>query len=358
MTVHLLRAADPALRAQALDQLVATLLGDDDRSFALEDHAVPARGDTDATSEGRAAVVAAVVNAASSPPFMTSRRVVVLRNVEDLTADDAAPLVRYLDDPLETTALVIVPGGGKLTPSLAKALEAANAQAVGPGSERTGDVLDARLETAGLKLRPDAKRAVATRLGEDSGRVGAFVDLLASTFGPGAVLDLDDVAPYLGEAGAVPVYALANAVEAGDVAGALETLERMLTVTSPRQPKPMHPLQVMGLLHNHYRRLARLDDPDVVDERTAVAALGGKVKPYPARKAWEQARALGSDGIREAFTRLHQADIDLKGARAIPEDVVMEVLVARLAGLSARSGRRAGAGAGRGRPAPAKRSRR
>jgi hypothetical protein len=126
-------------------------------------------------------------------------------------------------------------------------------------------------------------------------------------------------------------------------------------VTSPRQPKPMHPLQVMGLLHNHYRRLARLDDPDVVDERSAVAALGGKVKPYPARKAWEQARSLGSGGIRQAFARLHQADLDLKGVRAIPEGVVMEVLVARLAGLAGRSGRRGGARSG-GRPSGARSS--
>ena len=162
-------------------------------------------------------------------------------------------------------------------------------------------------------------------------------------------------APAGREAGSVPVYALANAIDAGDVAGALETLHRLLTVTSPRQPKPLHALQVMGLLHNHYRRLARVDDPDVVDERSAVAALGGKVKAYPARKALEQARAIGSDGIREAFARLHQADLDLKGARAIPEGVVMEVLVARLAGLSARSGRRPSQGRRGGPPRRARR---
>jgi DNA polymerase-3 subunit delta len=180
--------------------------------------------------------------------------------------------------------------------------------------------------------------------------------VLASTYGAGAALDAEDVEPYLGEAGAVPVYQLANALDAGDVAGALETLHRMLTVTSPRQPKPMHPLQVTGLLHSHYRRLARLDDPDVTDERAAVAALGGKVKPYPARKALEAARRLGSNGLREAFARLHQADVDLKGARAIPEDVVLQVLVSRLAALSARTGGRASGGSRR-KPAGARRSR-
>ncbi len=357
MSVHVVRAGDPALRSRALEQLVDELLGADDRSLALEDFAVPARGDADNSAEGRSAVVAQIVNAASSPPFMTERRVVVLRNPDDLTADDAAPLVRYLENPLDTTALVLVPEGGRITTALGKALDAAGAQSFGAGSERTEDVLQDQLRAADLHLRPDARRAITERLGEDAGRVAAIVDVLASSYGPGATLDVDEIEPYLGEAGSVPVYALANAIDAGDVPGALETLHRLLTVTSPRQPKPLHPLQVMGLLHNHYRRLARLDDPDVVDERSAVAALGGKVKPYPARKALEQSRAIGGRGIREAFARLHQADLDLKGVRAIPEDVVMEVLVARLAGLSARSGRRprppsARSGAG----APARRS--
>jgi DNA polymerase-3 subunit delta len=356
MTVHVVRAADPALRSQALEQLVDALLGGDDRSLALEDLAVPTRGDADNSAEGRAAIVAAVVNAASSPPFMTARRVVVVRNPDDLTADDAGPLLRYLADPLDTTALVLVPGGGRLTAGLTKSLEAASAETVGAGSERTDDVLQEQLRSSGLHLRPDARRAVTTRLGEDAGRVAALVEVLSSTFGSDATLDVDDVEPYLGEAGSVPVYMLANAIDAGDVGAALETLHRLLTVTSPRQPKPLHPLQVMGLLHNHYRRLARLDDPDVVDERAAMAALGGRVKPYPARKALEQSRALGSNGIREAFARLHQADLDLKGARAIPEDVVMEVLVARLAGLSARSGRRPATQGGRSRGGGAARS--
>lgn len=356
MTVHLVRGGDPVLRAQALERLVDELLADDDRTLALEDLAVPTRGEGDATADGRATVVAAVVNAASSPPFMTQRRVVVLRNADELTADDAKPLVEYLSDPLETSALVLVNSGGRMSAPLAKALSAAGAQEVGPRSEKTDDVLADVLARADVHLHPKARRAVVERLGEDAGRVGALVDVLASTYGAGAALDAEDVEPYLGEAGAVPVYQLANALDAGDVAGALETLHRMLTVTSPRQPKPMHPLQVTGLLHSHYRRLARLDDPDVTDERAAVAALGGKVKPYPARKALEAARRLGSNGLREAFARLHQADVDLKGARAIPEDVVLQVLVSRLAALSARTGGRASGGPRR-KPAGAGRSR-
>ncbi len=64
------------------------------------------------------------------------------------------------------------------------------------------------------------------------------------------------------------------------------------------------------------------------------------MKEYPARKALDGARALGVDGLRQAFDALHQADLDLKGARGIPPDAVMEVLVVRLARLTRASGRR------------------
>ena len=127
-----------------------------------------------------------------------------------------------------------------------------------------------------------------------------------------------------------------------------------MTVTSAKQPKPMHPLQIMGVLTGQYRRVLRLDDPQIRGEADAVAALGGKVKPFPAKKALSQARALGSDGIRRAFDALAKADLDLKGASGIPEEAVMEVLVVRLCRLASDAGARGGRGGAR-RPAGARR---
>jgi DNA polymerase-3 subunit delta len=342
---------DPVLQAEALDQLLAELVGDDDPSLAVEELTVPGRaapgeGESDAPTgaPGRAEVVATALNAAQSPPFMTARRVVVLREGGNLSKQDAEPLIEYLEDPMDTTTLVLVVGGGRPPKSLTDALRAAEAVSVGPASERTGDVLAQQLEDDGIALEPEAAKLVASHLGEDAGRVPQLVELLTSAFGSGATLDAADVEPYLGDAGSVPGYLLTNAIEAGDMAGALETLRRMLTATGPGQPRPMHPLQVMGMLHSYYRRVARLDDPDIGSPRDAVAALGGRIKEYPARKALEAARALGREGLRQAYDYLFAADLDIKGARAIPEDGVMEVLVARLAALHGRA-----RGAGRGR---------
>jgi DNA polymerase-3 subunit delta len=350
-SVYLVKGSDPTLRNRVLDGLLGEILGDDDRSLALEEVTIPGRAgagdDADAAGpasgaagggEGREAAVAAVLNAVSSPPFMTAQRVVVVRDTGALTAPDADGFVRYLDDPLDTTVLVLVAGGGTMPPALTKKLREVGVDERAPDSEKTSDVLVGTAHDAGVLLKADAAKLITSHLGDDAGRVAAVVDVLDAAFGSGVQLTADDVAPYLGETGGVPSYQLTNAIESGDSATALEVLHRLLTASSPQQPKPMHPLQIMGVLTNYYRRILRLDDPSLRTPADAVAALGGKVKEFPARKALDQARALGTDGIRQAFDALYQADLDLKGARGIPEDTVMEVLVVRLARLAARSG--------------------
>jgi DNA polymerase-3 subunit delta len=345
---YVVRASDPVLRSRAAQVLVDELVGEEDRTLVVEEFTVPSktRGGSDddsgpPTDEGaRIPVVSAIVNAAESPPFMTSRRIVVVRDFEQLTADEAGPLAAVLADPLETTVLVFVAGGGRAPKSLLDALK--DAEVVGPDSEKTSDVLAAELDRVDLKLDGEATRAVAQRLGDDAGRAAALVDVLVAAFGPGVTLGAADVEPYLGEAGSVPVFQLTNAIEEGQVAGALAILDRLLTVTSARQPKPMHPLQILGMLQSRYRKLLRVDDPAIGTVAEAHAALGGKGSTFPAKKALEASRALGPDGLRRAIDSLYQADLDLKGASAMPEDAVLEVLVARLAALHSRSTSRAG----------------
>jgi DNA polymerase-3 subunit delta len=349
MSIYVVRGADPVLRSRATADLVDGLLGADDRSLAVETFDVPATKEGGEPADAsRSAVVAAIVNAAQSPPFMTAHRIVIVRDYEALTAAEAEPIVSVLDDLLDTTVLVFVSAGaGRVAKALGDALKPA--ETVGSATTSTADALAEALAEAELTFRNDASAAVVEHLGEDAGRVAAVVDLLASTYGPGSTLTADEVRPYLGESGSVPAYELTNRIEAGDIAGSLDTLHRLLSATSSRQAKAMHPLQALGLVHARYKRLLRLDDPSITSTNDAHAVLGGKGSTYPAKKALEASRALGSDGLRTAVEHLQRADIELKGATALPEDAVLEVLVARLAALHGR--RTSGAARSRGRGA-------
>ena len=73
----------------------------------------------------------------------------------------------------------------------------------------------------------------------------------------------------------------------------------------------------------------------VVDE---IKAMGGEAIGNGDNVAdWEGSQRLGTVGIRRAYDALVTADLDLKGARAIPADVVAEILVTRLTVLSGRA---------------------
>ncbi|MSO37219.1 MAG: hypothetical protein EXQ69_03095 [Acidimicrobiia bacterium] len=353
MAAYVVKVTDPALRSQVLGDLLDRLVGDEDRGLVVETFTVPKGSGTDGdgdvvvppsdsggTDDGRAggesSVVSGIVNAAQSPPFMTAKRIVVVYDHGQLTVVDAEPVVTALDSLLDTTDLVFVAGTGRVAKNLADALK--SAEVVGADSEKTQDVLVTELARVGLSFRNDASKLVTEHLGEDAGRLPALLDLLAATFGPGVTLTAADVEPYLGDTGSVPTYMLTNAIEEGDVASALETLNRLLTVTSPRQPKPLHPLQVLAILAGRYRRFLRLDDPSIRTTEDAHAALGGKGSSFPAKKALSASRSLGIEGMRQAVDLLHQADLDLKGATALSGDAVIEVLVARLAALHGRSG--------------------
>jgi DNA polymerase-3 subunit delta len=357
--VYLVKGGDPILRDRELARLLDERVGDEDRTLLVEEYTVPAKAgaaggpDDDAPAEdvaGAGPIVAAVVNAAQSPPFMTTKRIVVVRDYEALPADSVAPIVTVLGDLLDTTDVIFVAGaGGRVVKALADALSDANVR--GGSAEKLTDVLQGELDRAGLSLRGDAARVVIAHLGDDAGRIGALVDLWASTFGAGANLEVDDVTPYLNDVGSVRPFELTNRIEEGDVAGALEVLHRLLTVTSATQPKPMHPLQVLGILAGRYRKLARLDTDAVTTVDDAHRVWGGK-SSYPAKKALEATRALGPDGFARAFAELHRADVGIKGATGLSEGAVLEITVARLANLhrgGGRGSRGAPARSGRGR---------
>jgi DNA polymerase-3 subunit delta len=358
--VYLVKGGDPILRDREVARLLDERVGSEDRTLLVEEYTVPAKAsaaanaDDEAPAEdlaGAGPIVTAVVNAAQSPPFMTTKRIVVVRDYEALPADAVGPIVTVLADLLDTTEIIFVAGaGGRVVKALADALTGANVR--GGASEKLSDVLQRELDRAELTMRGDAARVVIAHLGDDAGRIAALVDLWASTFGAGTHLDVDDVTPYLNDVGAVRPFELTNHIEEGDVAGALEVLHRLLTVTSATQPKPMHPLQVLGILAGRYRKLARLETDAVVTVDDAHRLWGGK-SSYPAKKALEAIRALGSEGFVRAFAELHRADIGIKGATGLPEGAVLEIAVARLANLH-----RGGGGGARGAPARSGRGRR
>jgi len=327
--VVLVRGREDGLRADAVRSLVDDVVGDVDRALAVNEFA----GDEYTLGEA--------VDAALTLPFLTEHRVVVVRNAARFArVDDLTPLLDYLAEPSPTTALVLAwePGAdqgrlGAPPKKLLDAIKGAGGDVIDPdpgGGKARSRWVDQQLDASALHLDREARDRISDRLGDDIDRVGGVLATLESTFGPGADLGAEDVESFLGEAGTVPPWELTDAIDAGDRTAALDRLHRMTGAGG------MHPLQVMAMLHTHFGRVLRLDGADAADEKAAASLLGMKGSTFPARKALNQARRLGNERVRRAIELLADADLDLRGRTAWPEDTVMEVLVARLAHLSRR----------------------
>ncbi|MCX6541464.1 MAG: DNA polymerase III subunit delta [Actinobacteria bacterium] len=321
MAIHLITGDDESLMLSAVTELVHRLVGTEDRTLMVDDFS------------GDDYELRAVVDAAQTMPFLTDKRVVVARDIGRFTTDDVSPLVAYLNDPLPSTDLVMVAGGGRMAKSLVDAAKKAGGTTTNttpPTSKRDRSMwIEEQVAGAGMMLDSSALALIAGWMGEEPGRLSGVLETLQSTYGNDRKLSAGDVEPFLGDSGSVPPWDLTDAIDRGDTTAALSMLARIIS--------SRHPLQVMATLHSHYVRLLKLDGAEANTEQAVADVLGIKAG-FPARKALDQYRRLSSGGVARAIDLLAQADLDLRGQRDLPEEFVMEVLVARLSRLSPAGG--------------------
>ena len=283
----------------------------------------------------------AVVDAAQTPPFLTDRRVVVARGVGRFTADDVAPLVAYLGDPLPThRARARRPAADACAKSLDRRAQAGRGRDASTRRRRRkardrASWIEEQVAAAGLRLDAARSTGSARWMGEDAGRLaGRPRHARSAPTARRTLLRLADIEPFLGEAGGVPPWDLTDAIDRGDTTAALRAAApddgRRRAPPAAGDGDPARPLhQAAGARRcrcaRRGRRLRRRSGSSPASRRArrSISTAGS------AARRWSRAIGL-----------LAQADLDLRGAKDWPEALVMEVLVARLSRLGAPARRR------------------
>ena len=267
-----------------------------------------------------------ILDACRTPAFLSDHRLIVVRDGIALDAAQQKELIAYLADPVESTVLVVVYSGKSAPPALRKAFAAAgtviDAQPASTGKAR-GTWFDEHLAHAPVRLDRAAAAMLREHLGEDLARLEGLLSALEAAYGTGASVHVTEIEPFLGSAGSVAPWDLTDAIDAGDVPKALSALTRM-TGAGER-----HPLQLMAMLHRHFGAMLSLDGLESVGEDEAASVTG--MRGFPLAKVRKRARIIGHDAIAQAINLLAAADLDLRGRTGLAPEIVMEILVARLA---------------------------
>jgi DNA polymerase III subunit delta len=313
--VVLVTGDDEVMVAAQLRLVLEGLLGGRDPSLALEEFAASGSDGLD---------VGAVIDAYTTPPFLVDRRVVVVRDAGAFDKEAAARLLEVLDPPAPGAALVLVGGGGRLVPALAK-----KAQQIGEvhdvGARKAAQkrqFVAEHLRHGSVRLSAGAQKMLEAHLGEELGRLDSTLETLGAAYGDGVTVDEAMLEPFLGSRGSVPIWDLTDALEAGSIAGALAVLDRMMG------PGGASAHEILASIDSHVSRAARLQGAPVTSGEDAAALLG--VHAFPAKKSLDLSRRLDVEALADCLGFLAQADLDVKGLSGLDPRVVMEVLVARL----------------------------
>ncbi|MDE3093891.1 MAG: hypothetical protein KGJ47_08945, partial [Acidobacteriota bacterium] len=275
---------DATMVNDELRRVIESALGDLDASFALQDFTVK-----DVTAAGES-VIAAVLEALNTPPFLASRRVVVVRDAQGLNAEETAALLAWLQRPAPDVALVVGVVGAK-SHKLVKAVQEVVEVNVASGARNRTAFVQEKMRSYNVTVDAGAATMISERVGDDVARVDSLARLLASIYGS-APLARGHVEPYLGDAGGVPEWDLTDALESADATAAITVARRML------DSRGRAGVQIIFALQRYYLRMARLEGAGVSSGEEAAQILG--MNPFGAKKILAMANRLGAERIADA----------------------------------------------------------
>lgn len=300
--------------------------------------------------DAREATADQVIALCSTVPFMTPRRLVVLRGLlsrferRGASGGEAdgghSGTARSWDALWESVALFpdstdLVLVEGRIAPGspLLRKVQAIATTRTFPSlrGERLRGWIRKRAEEKDAKITPEAVNGLADLSAGNLRVLDGELDKLA-LYAAGRAICQEDVEVLVAFTGEASIFVAVDAVVEGRPEVALRALRRLLDGgNSPGFVLAMIARQVRLLL------LAK----DLKRQGVPVPELGGRLRlsGYPLRKTLDQETMFTQEGLHEAHSRLVQADLSAKTGR-LDEETALELLVTELATTGPRSSRR------------------
>ena len=304
---------EPLLAERAIERIVALYIEPGMRDMAYNayfaDEADPAE----------------IVSVAETLPFLSERRIVVVRRAERFLSEAAAgPILAYLGNPCPSTLLLFVADSMDRRSKFYKTCDAAGAVVPCPQLRDTEVTLWVHTEvgTRGKNIHVEAVKRLVERTGLRLGDVQNAIHLVCDYVGGKDSIDVEDVEAACADVAEEHVWTLTDAIAASDVGAALRTLRELLDMG-------VSEFQILGslnwLLKNTYAVAAKT--PSLP-----------RISRFVARKVSPLAHKFGEEKMRDAFSICMDTEILLRSTH-VDRALAMELLVTRLAAPVARPAR-------------------
>jgi DNA polymerase III subunit delta len=257
----------------------------------------------------------------TSPSLFAERKVIVIRNAQDLSADTVKDVKAYLTAPVEEITMVLLHAGGAKGKALLDAARKAGAREVAcPKMTKPADRLAFvrnEFRTLGRAATAEATQALVDAIGSDLRELaGACAQLAADT--DGTIDDAVVARYYTGRAEATG-FEVADLAVTGRTAEALERLRWALSVG---QPLP----GITFALASGVRAIGKLASaPRGAHPGQLARDLG--MPPWKIDRVRQQMRGWSADGVSTALRAVADADAAVKGGSADPAYALEKAVV-------------------------------
>ena len=273
---------------------------------------------------GKEAGASRIAQAARTLPMMAKRRLILVRDADEMKGDELGGLIPYVSDPAPETCLVFV---AEKADQRLKFFSAFKKHGVlvklDPLYERQlPDFVRGEARARGVTLAPDALTMIVDEIGAELGQLADAVERLAIYAGERKQITAEDVDKVVATTRQRNVFELANAVGSGDRARALAVLSSMLGARESG-------VRIVAMLARHLRQLWITSEllERTRDKFEIAGALG--IPPFFADDIIRQARTIDAARAKRMHAALFKADKDLKSSR-LDDARLLEALILEL----------------------------
>lgn len=258
----------------------------------------------------------------TSPSLFAERKVVIVRNAHDLSADTIKDVKSYLGSPVEEITLVLLHAGGAKGKGLLDAARKAGAREVAcPKMTKPADRLAfvrSEFRATGRSATPEACQSLVDAIGSDLRELAsACAQLVADIEG---TIDEAVVARYYTGRAEASSFTVADRAVEGRAAEALEALRWAMSTG-------VAPVLITSALAQGVRSIGKLASaPRGARPADLARELG--MPPWKIDRVRQQMRGWSADGVAAALTAVAEADAGVKGGGDDPEYALEKAVVA------------------------------
>ncbi|MEI6038876.1 MAG: DNA polymerase III subunit delta [Actinomycetes bacterium] len=296
MALTLIQGSESVLADRAISEIIETSVG-----------AVVSQLDSNEIELG-------TITDSLAPSLFGDARIVVIREIQELTQEESEEVSSYLENSDEGVHLVLWHKGGVKGKALLDKIKKANPTLVSVEAiKKDGDKAEfvrAEFARSGRKISAGAITALIDALGSDMRELAGACSQLSADVEASKTIDEKDVEKFQQGRVETTGFDVADAVLEGKVEAALVSLRQALATG-------VDPVLIVSALASSIRTMAKVSSlPRNSNSYQAASSLG--LPPWQIDKARRQLAGWSPTTLSSAVISLAQCDSDIKGASADP----------------------------------------